>query len=231
MYDDLSRIERNYGCVAEYIRCQSEKEQVYAEPTDEELDVEARKQEVLEKKLRVLSGEPSEWAKQLKERLSTSAPKKESFDDSNKYVYACHDYSTFSTKTIIEEINKQYPINLSRDSETLLPLSFQVSIELHDCGRIYHYKTSNLNYEMFKDVFRDLHYLNERPTVYYKNNVPYEKFGDTYDGHTLILSNCSLGSLRYFDFKRWGIETEESLSKELAVLNDHFVHIPKRKTR
>ena len=218
----LEAVERNYGSVAEYNRVMAEEYEYdefgnlvprkYEEPTEEELAEEAKKHRIYERKLKVLSGTPSDFAVRLKKEIDELSPKKEDYpSNSNKYYYACREYSRAAGQKIIEEVNAHYSIELSKDvSPYRLPAGkFAISIEHEEYGRIYHYSVRTDSYETFKDIFRDLEYLDERPTMFFGR----EK------SDTLILSNSSLGNLRYCDFVNYGLETYEEMDAEVIAFN------------
>lgn len=217
----LESIERNYGSVAEYNRVMEEEYEYdeegnlvprqYEEPSEEELMQQAKEQRIYNRKLEVLSGKPSDFAVALKKEFDDNAPKKEDYS-SNDYYYACRKYSSYRTKTVVKKIKEVYGIDLSSDvSPYRLPKGeFAVCIEDRIECPVKHYAARELTYEQFKAVFRDLRYLGENPTMF---------FGREGEGKTLILSNSSLGSLRYCDFLHYGLETREAMDAEALAIN------------
>lgn len=231
----LEAVERNYGSVAEYNRVMAEEYEYdefgnlvpreYEEPTEEELEAEAKEHRLYERKLKVLSGTPSEFAVALKKELDAFAPEKGEYpSNSNDYYYACREYSSKATLRIVDEINAHYGIELGRDVNPYrLPEGeFAISIDYHDFGRIYHYSVRGLSYEQFKAIFRDLHYLGKSPTMF---------LGRKGETNTLILSNSSLGSLRHADLVHYGFETYADMDAEVLAVNKAEYEAHKDKAR
>ena len=235
-YETLESVERNFGSVAEYNRVMEEEyewdpevgtyvKRQYIEPTEEELAKEAKEHRIHERKIEVLSGTPSDFAVKLKKELDAIAPKRESYPSgSNEYYYDCRKYSSESTLRIVDEVNAHYGIDLSRDVSPyrLSEGEFAVSIEYHDYGRIYHYSVRDLTYGQFKAIFRDLKYLGKNPTMFLGREGEY---------NTLILSNSSLGSLRYYDFVHYGYETYADMDAEALAVNKAEYEAHKDKVR
>lgn len=221
MYDELARIEANYGCVAEYNRVMEEEYEYdeygrlvpreYEEPSDEELERQARDSRIYERKLQVLSGVPSEFAVNLKKELNKLAPVRED-SNQNDYYYAQREYASTSTLRIIDEVEKYYGLKLSKETSPYrLPEGeLAISIENVEFCQIFHYSVRGLSYEQFKALFTDLDYLRTYPTMFY---------GRKGDGNTLILSNSSLGALRYHDLVYYGFETREGMDEEAFAVN------------
>lgn len=217
----LESIERNYGSVAEYNRVMEEEYEYdeegnlvprkYEEPSEEELKQQAKEQRFYNRKLKVLSGKPSDFAISLKKELDELAPKKEDYSG-NDYYYACRDFSSHCTYEVIKGIKETYGVELSTEvSPYRLPKGeFAVCIEDRNASPVKHFSARGLSYEQFKAVFRDLRYLGENPTMF---------FGREGEYHTLILSNSSLGSLRYCDLLHYGLETREAMDAEAIAIN------------
>ena len=168
---------------------------------------------IYREKLKCLSGEPSEVAKGLKEYWDSKEPKREDYDDYNKYVYACYDYGKDKTLDIIDKICQAYELTSDSDWNSfygIKPNTFGIDVEYTD-GLINHaYFLKNekhLDYETFKNVFRDLYYLGMYPSMSYQPKDESKK--------KLLLSNCSLGELRIYDLKLAGVETEETIKQSL----------------
>jgi hypothetical protein len=235
MYDELAYTERIYGSVAEYNRVMREEMEydpelgTYVprkeeEPSEEELAASAKESRLYNRKLKALDGIPSEFAIRLKKEFEEMAPKKEEYADQNAYYYACRDFSSNRTLTVVREFEHEYGAVLSRDiSPYNLPEGeFAISIEHHDHGSIYHYSVRNLSYEDFKTLFRDLEYLGESPTMFY---------GRKGERNTLILSNSSLGDLRYNDLSWQGLEDRKAMDAEAVAINRALYEANRDKAR
>lgn len=223
-YDSLTAIERNYGSVAEYNRIMSEEMEYdpetgtyiprkYEEPTEEELEREAKEQRINNRKIEALSGTPSAWAISLKKELDELAPKEEDYaSNKNDYYYAYRGYSSHRTYEIVKGIKEEYGIDLSKDVSPYRLDKGEFGIEIEDRNQcpVVHYAARNLSYEQFKAIFRDLRFLDKSPTMF---------FGREGEYRTLILSNSSLGSLRYYDLWHYGLETIEAMDKEAITIN------------
>ena len=77
--DDLSRIERVYGSVAEYNRVRYEEDADTYEPSREEQIKASNDHAVYVAKIKCLDGVPSDFAKSLKSEWDAKAPKDEDF--------------------------------------------------------------------------------------------------------------------------------------------------------
>ena len=220
----LESIERNYGSVAEYNRVMTEEMEYDPElgryvpiqrhePSEEELEKEAREQRIYNRKIEALSGTPSEWAISLKKELKEIEPHREDYDpQTNDYYYACRGFSSHRTYAVLKGIKKAYGIILSKDVSPyrLNEGEFGVLIEDRNECPVVFYAARGLDYEQFKAVFRDLRYLDKNPTMF---------FGRKGEHKTLILSNSSLGSLRYHDLYYYGLDTKEAMNKEALAVN------------
>ncbi len=220
----LEAIERNYGSVAEYQRVMYEEMEFDCEqgcyvprkqyePSEEELAREAKEQRLQNRKVEALCGTPSNWAINLKKELDRLAPAKEDYDSqTNDYYFACRQFSSKRTHLVVDGIKKEYGIILSKEvSPYNLPEGeFGVQIEDRNDSPVAHYSARGLTYEQFKTVFRDLRYLDKNPTMF---------FGRKGEHNTLILSNSSLGSLRYYDLWHYDLETVKAMDIEAIAIN------------
>ena len=207
MYDDLSRIESIYGSVAEYNRVKWEEENTY-EPTEEELEEDRISMEVYYAKIEKLNGEPSQFATDLIAEWNAKAPKEEDFADTNQYIYAGYDYAHDETLDMVSRTCKHYGLTADEAWNTFYQPEdgkFAISVEYHEHGRILSKNIGNLDLETFKTVFRDLHEMGLYPTMNYRKN-----------GKNNIVSNSSLGSIRYGYLTRWDVETEQAQNGELS---------------
>ncbi len=218
MYDDLNRIEAAYGSVAEYNRSREEDLIDYRDPTDEEIAKAERDMDIYYEKIHLLNGEPSEFIKEFCEEWKQKEPKASDFDDrfGMGYIYAIRDFSRERTFALMKELRKEYGCEYSingTDGKNFYRIpneTFAISVEYSDdkSGQIKAIAITDLDYETFKNIFRDL---------YYARCYPVMNFCDK-NGKNVIVSNCSLGNIRMTDLKYCGLETEESLNKELEEL-------------
>lgn len=195
MWDDLARIEANYGCVQEYYRCMEEKRERY-EPTEEEILEHEKEMYLYHRKIEILNGKHSELAVKLNKEWAEKEP------DRNDY-YAGRDWSLARKLDIIEKICKYYGVEADEKWETFYRSeNFSISVEYIDHCYIKYKHIGNLSYDMFQNIFRDLDYCRLYPTM---------KYGK------MIRSNMSLGNLKITGLKWDGVETEESLQTELLA--------------
>lgn len=195
MWNDLARIEANYGCVQEYYRCMEEKRERY-EPTEEEILEHEKEMYLYHRKIEILNGKPSELAVKLNKEWAEKEP------DESDY-YAGRDWSLARKLDIIEKTCKHYGVEADEKWETFYRSeNFSIAVEYIDFGYIKSKHIGNLSYEMFQNIFRDLDYCRLYPTM---------KYGK------MIRSNMSLGNLKIADLKWDGVETEESLQTELLA--------------
>lgn len=209
MYDELARIESIYGSVAEYNRCMEEEMQEEYTPTLEEYEEQHIDLEVYHKKIEYLSGAPSDFVVKLKADWDERAPKEDQYPKgSNQFIYDSHDFYTEMVKDIMHKLCEHYNVTPDDKGDTFYNPEvgkLAISVDYSDSVYIKHLNVGNLDYETFKDIFRDMYYAHLYPSM---------SLGLENRNH-LILSNCSLGNLRIYDFKMAGLETEESLNKDL----------------
>lgn len=212
MYDELSRIESIYGSVAEYNRVMYEEEREAYEPSEEEIERRLKEQELYAKKKKILNGEPSDFAKKLFDEWKKLEPMDEAFPNYNERVRAGWEYSRKKTLDCMEKIGEYYKIPFSADNNffRIEPNTFAICIDYVDkFGSILRKSVVGLDYDTFKKMFRDLDYLRLRPTMSYQPS----------DGkESIILTNIDLGTLRIYDLKLLGVETEESIEADLKGL-------------
>lgn len=184
MCDELARIERNFGCVAEYNR-QMEERNMY-EPTETEKKRYYKMIEEADKNIKRLNGEPTEYAKELKVELDR---KLEEIGDDNEHFYERRDLYSKMEKEYMEKIcryhKKDFEYGDFYGEHT--PCTFSVKIEYTDFCNIKSLAVTDLNFEEFCNIFRDLEYLDFYPTAMYEDKT--------------ALSNLSLGRLLYYDYK------------------------------
>lgn len=209
--DDLSRIESVYGSVAEYNRVMYEEEQIYYERSEEEVKKAENDLAIYNAKIRYLNGTPSEFAIKLSREWERLEPQEKDYNTSSEYINAGYEYSRDKAINCTEAISKYYDVEYSDNAASFRNPGvnkFGIEIEYIDRGEFKHIFIGGLDYEMFKNVFRDLYYLDLSPTM----SLEYEL------GKTDFLSNCSLGNLRISDLRRLGFETIDSINKELKTL-------------
>lgn len=186
MYDDLARIESIYGCVAEYNRCMEERDYEEYEPTEEEIAEAERMMAEYKAEIKRLNGEPSEFVKDLVAKWKETEPQKpkgsEGLDAYNRWVYAGYDWAKERCLDIVAKVADYYGVTVDEEWETFYRVpkgKYAISVEYRG-SYIQHKHVGNLDLEMFKDVFRDLHYAGLYPTM--SHNRKY-------------VSNSSLGEL------------------------------------
>lgn len=106
--------------------------------------------------------------------------------------------------------------DIDTDTRQTKPNTFGIEVEINNTfGQIESHVCKDLDYNTFCNVFRDLDYLGCSPKMWYK---------DSTKDYTYSRCNMSLGELRYFDFKNWGVEDKREINRELAGLpKNHFL--------
>ena len=138
--DDLSRIESIYGSVAEYNRVRFEENRETVELTSEEKLDGACKMAVYNEKLRLLSGEPSNFIKELVQEWNDRVPKESDFANRNEFIYAGYAYSTNKTKDIVGKICGYYHVKCDEEWATFYRPGlgqFAISVEYKESSQIY----------------------------------------------------------------------------------------------
>ncbi len=214
MYDDLDRIESVYGSVAEYYRVQYEERYMDHDMDDHE-DIERMieneiSMKIYNEQIRVLDGEPSDIAEALRHKWDEKFIEisEESGFDYTKLNYAIRDFSHDKVLDIFDRICEHYEIISDEKWESFYRPGvgmFGISVPYSDGCQIFHKNIGCLDYDLFQQVFRDLEYTGLCPSMSYEQT----------EGKPIILSNCSLGSIRIYDLRLAGLETEESLNTEL----------------
>lgn len=220
----LEQIESNFGSVPEYNRVMAEEmefdpylgcyvERKYEEPSEEELKAQAKEDRIHNRKIEVLGGKPTDFAISLKKELDKTRPNRTDFvENTNDYYCACRKYSSKTTLYIIEQISGQYNVEFSTEVNPYnLPKDeWAIEIEHQDCGYVKHYAIRGLTYHEFKIIFTDLRYLGKNPVMFY---------GREGEHNTLILSNSSLGSIRYYYMPHYGLESRDDMDAEAIAIN------------
>ena len=226
MYDELARVEANFGSVAEYNRVMSEEMEYNPltgryewikpqEPTEEEEYREERDLYIYNAKKSALSGKPSEFAVELNNSWDGKKPQRPDVDLSsreyNKWFYDVKDWAHDKKLDIVSKLCEFHGAECSGDGKDFYSDTkecvgtFAIKVEYVEFGRILGKFICGLNYETFKKLFRDLWNCECHPTMRYCSSV----------GHAKILCNTSLGELMIYDLKWLGVETEESINATL----------------
>ena len=227
MYDELDRIEANWGCLAEYNRVMAE-EMEYdpmigryewaaepQEPTGEEEYKRERDYHIYKSKINSLNGKPSEFAVELENSWDRKKPQRPTGDLSiweyNQWVNDGYEWAHDKVLDITRKLCEHYGVICSadikdfyRDTEEYVG-KFAIEVEYVEFGRILGKYMCGLDYETFKNLFRDLRNCGCNPTMRYCSSI----------NHSKILCNISLGELIMHDLKWLGVETEESINATL----------------
>lgn len=208
MWDDLARIEANYGCVQEYYRCMEEERERY-EPTENEILEREKEMYLYHRQIEILNGKPSDFAVALNAEWEAKKPEeKYDIDDYDNYIKSYHetrDWANNKTLDIIGKVCGYYGVKVDENGEWKTFYgsdNFAIQVEYNNFGRIKSKHIGNLSYEMFQNIFRDLDYCRLYPTM---------KYGK------MIRSNMSLGNLKIADLKWYDVEMEESINSELLA--------------
>ena len=197
---ELERIEAAYGSVAEYNRVMAEEYEYdeYGnlvpreeyEPTEEELQKMHEEHVDFQNMLKYLNGEIDEDSQKLYAEIYSHEPKREDFDDYNKYVYASYDFGDYKHDKVVEFVEAKYGVKFDVNNNVFkMDIDkFGIEISKSDYGRVYHPALVNMDYDLFSRIFRDLHYFRMSPTFFYQR---LDGKGDLY------ASNVSLGEIRY----------------------------------
>lgn len=225
MYDELDKIEANWGCLAEYNRVMAE-EMEYdpmtgryewaaepQEPTEEEQYREERDYYIYKAKKNALNGKPSELAVELNNSWDEKKPHEPDRKSAeyNKWFYDVRDWAHDKTLDIVSKLCEYYGVECSDDSWNFYSKTeadvgeFAIEVEYSEFSSIHGKYMCGLDYETFKNLFRDLRNCGCDPTMRYCSSVCYAK----------ILCNISLGELIMHDLKSLGVETEESINATL----------------
>ena len=226
MYDELARVEANWGSVAEYNRVMSEEMEYNPltgryewakpqEPTEEEEYREERDYYIHNAKKSALNGKPSEFAVELNNSWDRKEPQRPDVDLSsreyNKWFYDVRDWAHDKRLDIFSKLCKYYGVECTDNGKDFYRKTeeyvgkFAIEVEYVEHGNILGKYIVCLDYEMFKNLFRDLWFCGCNPTMRYCSSIE----------HSKILSNSSLGGLIMYDLKWLGVETEESINATL----------------
>ena len=177
---------------------------------------------IYREKCKYLDGEPSEVAKVLKTYWDSKEPNRKDYKEYNEYCHACYDYWKDKRPNVIVQLCAEHGLTTDNSWDSFYgvkPDTFGIDVEYTLCGEIKHLhflkNEEHLDYETFKNVFRDLYYLDMYPTMCYQ---PKDE-----SKNKLILSNCSLGGLRIYDLKLAGVETEESIEQALNGFDEQKI--------
>lgn len=180
-YDELARIERVYGSVAEYNRCQMEEQEQY-EPTEEEIEESEREMEAYYAEIERLNGTPSNFIRKLVAEWDAKEP-------ANDDYYAVMKWGKERKLDIVAKVAEHYGVTVDEEWATFYRVPenrFAIAVEYKDFCYIKSKHIGNLTLEQFKDIFRDLYYAKLYPTM--SHNGRY-------------VSNCSLGNILRNDLR------------------------------
>lgn len=164
--------------------------------------------------IEILNGNPSDYFKNYKTEMDKRPLKEETYDNKNDFLAVLRAKNI----RILRAIENYYGIMFDIDTDTrqTKPNTFGIEVEINNTfGQIESHVCKDLDYNTFCNVFRDLDYLGCSPKMWYK---------DSTKDYTYSRCNMSLGELRYFDFKNWGVEDKREINRELAGLpKNHFL--------
>lgn len=158
--------------------------------------------------IEILNGNPSDYFKNYKTEMDKRPLKEETYDNKNDFLAVLRAKNI----RILRAIENYYGIMFDIDTDTrqTKPNTFGIEVEINNTfGQIESHVCKDLDYNTFCNVFRDLDYLGCSPKMWYK---------DSTKDYTYSRCNMSLGELRYFDFKNWGVEDKREINRELAGL-------------
>ncbi len=213
--DDLSSIERVYGSVAEYNRVMSEDDS-YSELTlEEEIDLN-NELAIYGAKIKLLNGNPSSFIVDLKKLLEKKQPKEIDFSNKNEYITAGYEFYRYKCIEVMDKISEYYGVKINEEGKTFYNPGenrFGISVSYSSRYSIAEHKfIVDLDYELFKNIFRDLDYIGLSPTMSYE--FPKEKKAIK----PLIMSNTDLGTIRSHYMVLAGIESNDSINAEIESL-------------
>ncbi len=207
--DDLTRIESIYGSVAEYNRVRFEENQEPISLSATEKLNNACKMAIYEEKIRLLSGTPSDFAKDLVAEWAKLEPKESDFSCRNEYIRHLHDHAAKREEYIAKKICEYHHVNCDTAWATFYRPGlnqFAISVQYDSPANVVTLSIGPMSYEQFKPVFCDLHFARLSPTMCYENKEEYPFF----------VSNSSLGSIRMSYLS--SVESKEELNEELKLL-------------
>lgn len=158
--------------------------------------------------IEILNGNPSDYFKNYKTEMDKRPLKEETYDNKNDFLVVLRAKNI----RILRAIENYYGIMFDIDTDTrqTKPNTFGIEVEINNTfGQLESHVCKDLDYNTFCNVFRDLDYLGCSPKMWYK---------DSTKDYTYSRCNMSLGELRYFDFKNWGVEDKREINRELAGL-------------
>ena len=130
--DELARVERIYGSVAEYNRCMYEEENYY-EPTEEEIAESERRMAAYHAKIKELSGTESEFIRKLVAD------------------------SEYDVVDIVARVAEHYGVEVDEKWETFYRVpdgKFGISVEYREHCYIKYKFIGNLDLEKFKEIYK-----------------------------------------------------------------------------
>jgi hypothetical protein len=198
--DELSRIEANYGCVAEYNRVMNEERTYRYAPSAKELFEREKGFYLYDIKKKMLNGSASELAKSMRSQYERNK-----LDFAKNYYAAQEQYKEY-TLTSIETICALNGL-AAQDEGFYRPEKGTLAIEVEyiEFSEIKTRVMTNLGYDIFKSLFCDLKECGFSPSVSF-----------WFGANLQTRSHCTLGELRLSDFVYAGFESEEKLNNALA---------------
>ena len=211
--DDLDRIERLYGSVAEYNRSRYEDEahRYYESLSDSEKDW-----------LAIESNIEQDCSSMIADALSLEASAKTVavVNDYNDKVAAFGDKRDYNIwKSIAQykhdasnEIAGQYGLKFLDERPELGQGQFSVSYEYNDFGMIKSKYSEPMDKDTFFHMYTDMCELNRfgySMTVSYRDTSGREPDNFGFDRDRHFICNSTLSSIRRFDFKMWDVEDKE----------------------
>lgn len=176
---ELSRIERVYGCVAEYNRSRSEER--YVEPTEAEIAENERQLKKLNDEIENLDGTPSDFIIYLVSEWERAKPQDNNDMES---FYAIKRWGRERDLNILSEIAEHYDVEMDEKWETFYRVPagrYAIKVEYYTACEIKSKAYGNLTLEQFKKIFCDLHYARLAPTMSHNG----EYVGNVSLGHLL----------------------------------------------
>lgn len=163
---------------------------------------------VYKEKCRLLSGTASKYSVHITKEWEKSAPHYDEWNMAAHYAVSKHEKERIIDT--VERVAVYYgvPGHINGLFYQTKPNLFSISVEYHDGSHIKTIAICNIDYAEFKKIFCDLYEAGCYPTVCYADE----------EGNRNYRSNSSLGSLRMYEFKHMGLETDDSLARELAEL-------------
>ncbi len=179
--------------------------------SDEELEMSDREAILFRKRIAYLDGTPSSLAETLRKKYFGLHPDEKAYPDHSSYLeasYAFHKEKLFDCAQQLASKYNLEPDFDSRLSDTwqMYPNKFCISVGFDEDIHHHHViRFNDLDYNTFKNFYRDLYSLGLHPYMAYA--LP--EFG------LIQKDSFSLGYLRQSDLIDLGFESKEAIEKEL----------------